>query len=256
MEFFGDLSVPVKFVIAVVVALAILGAGGYLMRRFRPARTEPRLAVINAANVDGHRRLVLVRRDNVEHLLLIGGPTDALIEPNIGRTGAATTAPAPVRAPRASPPPQPPPRQTSSPAMVREAAPREPTREAMTRDAMRSPQPVERQRRETVTEEAGAPHLPDPGPALQPSFELATRAPPEPKRAPAPRLPSASGPGRRIHSRRNGAAAPKRASGSDRAGQANAVVARPRARLSAGHAADISRPPDAAARHLRAPRRT
>ena len=58
MEFFGDLSVPVKFVIAVVVALAILGAGGYLMRRFRPARTEPRLAVINAASVDGRRRLV------------------------------------------------------------------------------------------------------------------------------------------------------------------------------------------------------
>ena len=55
MEFFGDLSVPVTFVIAVVVALAILGAGGYLMRRFRPARTEPRLAVINAASVDGRR---------------------------------------------------------------------------------------------------------------------------------------------------------------------------------------------------------
>jgi len=182
MEFFGDLSVPVKFVIAVVVALAILGAGGYLMRRFRPARTEPRLAVINAASVDGRRRLVLVRRDNVEHLLLIGGPTDAVIEPNIGRTGAATTAPAPVRAPRASPPPQPPPRQTSSPAMVREAAPREPTREAMTRDAMLRPPPVER---------AGAPHLPDAGPALRPSFELAARVPPapEPKRTPAPRLP-------------------------------------------------------------------
>ena len=35
--------------------LAILGAGGYLMRRFRPAQTEPRLAVINAASVDGRR---------------------------------------------------------------------------------------------------------------------------------------------------------------------------------------------------------
>ena len=55
MEFFGDLSVPVKFVIAVVVALAILGAGGYLIWRFRPARTEPRLEVINAASVDGRR---------------------------------------------------------------------------------------------------------------------------------------------------------------------------------------------------------
>jgi flagellar protein FliO/FliZ len=254
MEFFGDLSVPVTFVIAVVVALAILGAGGYLMRRFRPARTEPRLAVINAASVDGHRRLVLVRRDNVEHLLLIGGPTDAVIEPNIGRTGAATTAPAPVRAPRASPPPQPPPRQTSSPAMVREAAPREPTREAMTRDAMLRPPPVERAG-------ASAPARRWTGVAafLRTGGSCPAGAGTETHAGAA--AAAASGPGRRIHSRRNGAAAPNRAAGSDRAGRANAVAARPRAplRLSAGHAADISRPPDAAARgccaasHLREP---
>ena len=143
--------------------------------------------------------------------------------------------------------------------MTREPMPRE----AMTRDAMLRPPPrVERQRRETVTEEAGAPHLPDPGPALQPSFELATRAPPEPKRAPAPRLPSASGPGRRIHSRRNGAAAPNRAGGPIEPVVPTQSSPAPEPRfLSAGHAADISRPPDAAARgcaasHLRAPRRT
>jgi flagellar protein FliO/FliZ len=35
--------------------------------------------------VDGRRRLVLVRRDNVEHLLMIGGPTDIVVEPNIVR---------------------------------------------------------------------------------------------------------------------------------------------------------------------------
>jgi hypothetical protein len=99
MELFGDLSVPVKILIAVAVALATLGAGAYLTRRFRPARTERRLVVIDAASVDGLRRLVLVRRDDAEHLLLIGGPTDVVIEPNIGRTGAAATAPAPVREP-------------------------------------------------------------------------------------------------------------------------------------------------------------
>jgi hypothetical protein len=106
LEFFGDLSVPVKFTIAFVVALAMLGVGGYLMRRFRPARTEPRLAVIDAASVDARRRLVLVRRDNVEHLLLIGGPTDVVIEPNIDRTQAAATAAAQVREPKASPGPR------------------------------------------------------------------------------------------------------------------------------------------------------
>lgn len=42
-----------------------------------------RLAVIDAAAVDGRRRLVLVRRDDVEHLILIGGPTDVVVEQNI-----------------------------------------------------------------------------------------------------------------------------------------------------------------------------
>ena len=115
MEFFDDLSVPVKFLIAFVVALAMLGVGGYLMRRFSgPRGRQPRLAVINAASVDGRRRLVLVRRDDVEHLLLIGGPTDVVIEPNIDRTVAAATAAAHVREPRASPRLKPPPRQTLS----------------------------------------------------------------------------------------------------------------------------------------------
>jgi hypothetical protein len=45
----------------------------------------PRLAVIDAAAVDGRRRLVLVRRDNIEHLLMFGGPTDIVVEPNIVR---------------------------------------------------------------------------------------------------------------------------------------------------------------------------
>jgi hypothetical protein len=47
------------------------------------------LAVIDAATVDGRRRLVLIRRDNIEHLLMIGGPTDLVVEPNIVRAVAA-----------------------------------------------------------------------------------------------------------------------------------------------------------------------
>src|SRR6185312_10695134 len=49
--------------------------------------------VIDAATVDGRRRLVLIRRDNIEHLLMIGGPTDVVVEPNIVRAvGARETA--------------------------------------------------------------------------------------------------------------------------------------------------------------------
>ncbi len=44
---------------------------------------QPRLQVLDAAAVDARRRLVLVRRDGVEHLIMIGGPTDIVIESGI-----------------------------------------------------------------------------------------------------------------------------------------------------------------------------
>lgn len=44
---------------------------------------SPRLAVVDAAIVDNQRKLVLVRRDDVEHLILIGGPADVVVEQNI-----------------------------------------------------------------------------------------------------------------------------------------------------------------------------
>lgn len=47
------------------------------------ARPDKRLAVVEHANVDGRRRLVLVRRDNVEHLIMTGGPVDVVIETGI-----------------------------------------------------------------------------------------------------------------------------------------------------------------------------
>jgi hypothetical protein len=84
---------PVIFFFSFVVVLALIGAAAWLVRRFAGNRLGananrgrmPRLAVIDAAAVDGRRRLVLVRRDNVEHLLMIGGPTDIVVEPNIVR---------------------------------------------------------------------------------------------------------------------------------------------------------------------------
>src|SRR3954447_23630537 len=84
---------PITFIVAFIVVLALIGVGAWLVRRFATSRLGantqrgrmPRLAVIDAAAVGGRRRLVLVRRDNVEHLLMIGGPTDIVVEPNIVR---------------------------------------------------------------------------------------------------------------------------------------------------------------------------
>lgn len=90
----GDSSMQaLTFVFAFVAVLALIGVAAWLVRRFGGNRLGananrgrmPRLAVIDAAAVDGRRRLVLVRRDNVEHLLMIGGPSDIVVEPNIVR---------------------------------------------------------------------------------------------------------------------------------------------------------------------------
>ncbi|MDJ0514266.1 MAG: flagellar biosynthetic protein FliO [Methyloceanibacter sp.] len=44
---------------------------------------ERRLAVVETASVDANRKLCLVRRDDVEHLLIIGGPVDLVVETGI-----------------------------------------------------------------------------------------------------------------------------------------------------------------------------
>ena len=98
MEFlFGEGQYGLRILIAVFLVLALIGFLAWLVRAFRSERTgaasrrgrqPPRLAVIDAAAVDGRRRLVLIRRDNVEHLLMIGGPADIVVEPNIVRATA------------------------------------------------------------------------------------------------------------------------------------------------------------------------
>src|SRR6476646_9578217 len=101
-------SLIVRFVVAFVIVLALIGLTFWLIRRFGGARVgngaqrgrQPRLAVIDAAPVDGRRRLVLIRRDNVEHLLMLGGPSDFVVEQNIVRA-------VPVNPPRDVPVPRP-----------------------------------------------------------------------------------------------------------------------------------------------------
>ena len=94
--FGSEMPLAARFFIAFLVVLALIGLTAWLVRRFGANRLgsaargrQPRLAVIDAATVDGRRRLVLIRRDNIEHLLMIGGPTDLVVEPNIVRAVAA-----------------------------------------------------------------------------------------------------------------------------------------------------------------------
>ncbi|HUZ33809.1 MAG TPA: flagellar biosynthesis protein FliO [Xanthobacteraceae bacterium] len=97
-DLFGaEMPLAVRFFLAFLIVLGLIGAAAWAVRRFGSSRIGgtargrlPRLAIIDYASVDARRRLILVRRDNVEHLVMIGGPTDVVVESNIVRAVAAT----------------------------------------------------------------------------------------------------------------------------------------------------------------------
>ena len=223
-DLFGaEMPLAVRFFLAFLVVLGLIGATAWAVRRFGGGRLsstargrQPRLAVIDYASVDARRRLILVRRDNVEHLLMIGGPTDIVVEPNIVRaTPAARDVPSarpPVAAdavPRVIPLPeapsngswplQPEPAGPPLPPAPPRRAPRvEPIQEEQQRTFPPPPPPSEtppRQQREVLAalaEDLAASSVPPSlprnragGPPRPPQNEPRAEARPEP-RMPAP----------------------------------------------------------------------
>lgn len=86
-----DFETYFRFVLALVFVLALIGAIAWLARRFgvlrgtmRPRGASRRLEVVEVAPIDAKRRLVLVRRDGTEHLVLIGVNSELLVESGIG----------------------------------------------------------------------------------------------------------------------------------------------------------------------------
>ena len=81
-----------------LLLFAVLGAAafvGYIFLRaqlngesgpgsFFGPKPERRLDVVEQWSLDARRKLVLIRRDNVEHLVMTGGPVDVVIETGIG----------------------------------------------------------------------------------------------------------------------------------------------------------------------------
>jgi flagellar protein FliO/FliZ len=190
--FGADMPLAVRFFFAFVIVLALIGGTAFLVRRFGGERLgasssrgrQPRLAVIDAAAVDGRRRLILIRRDNVEHLLMIGGPSDVVVEANIVRAAAPArdgTGQRPEALPRAVPmndgnmwPLQPEP----APAPV--PAPRQPRAPAV-EDSMQWQEP------EPMVPMVPPPRRPEPRPEMRPEPRAEMRPEPRPEMRPEPR---------------------------------------------------------------------
>ncbi len=79
----------VAFLIAALLVLVIVRMlfGGRLRMPGGRAR-QARLGIVDAFDLDRQRQLIIVRRDNTEHLIMIGGPNDVLIESEIVRVEA------------------------------------------------------------------------------------------------------------------------------------------------------------------------
>ncbi|WP_322883753.1 hypothetical protein [Microvirga lotononidis] len=96
-----EASRAVQFAIAFAIILILLVLFGVVFRKLTGARLmmpnsdrgrgsrQPRLGIVDVYDLDRQRQLLLLRRDNVEHLLLIGGPNDVVIETNIVRVAGA-----------------------------------------------------------------------------------------------------------------------------------------------------------------------
>jgi flagellar protein FliO/FliZ len=90
-----DFSTYFRFLIALIFVLALIGVLAWAARRYgflrgtvRPRNGERRLQVVEIAPVDSKRRLLLLRRDGTEHLVLLGPTTDVVIESGIVRSNA------------------------------------------------------------------------------------------------------------------------------------------------------------------------
>lgn len=80
-----------KYLLGLIFVLGLIGGVAYIARHFgmvprasQKSSSEKRLSITEVLSVDAKRRLILVKRDEVEHLVLLGPERDLLVEQNIG----------------------------------------------------------------------------------------------------------------------------------------------------------------------------
>ncbi len=191
MDVLADLGTFAVPILALVGLIVLAGLVVWLGRRARRNRGHGlvaghRLAVIDHIQIDDTRRLVLIQRDDVQHLVVLGGGSDFLVESGIGAIHA--------RAPQH---PHAPPR---GPELPRGPEPMRAPEPAPPHDSLRAAEPLRTEplRAEPLRAEplrAAEPHRPDPLRAELPRGEF-HRADPlrEPPRSPRdlPPLPPAA----------------------------------------------------------------
>ena len=82
----GDTLVTSALALGVVIVLIVLGLWvlKFFMKAGAAMRPQGRrVQIVEQVQVDSKRQLLVIRRDNVEHLVMTGGPQDVVIETGI-----------------------------------------------------------------------------------------------------------------------------------------------------------------------------
>jgi flagellar protein FliO/FliZ len=93
----GNSLLTALFALGVVILLIVLGL--WLLKFLFNASSNvgrgrnKRLSVVDSLALDPKRHLLIVRRDDVEHLILVGGPQDVVVETGIAVPNEATSTP-------------------------------------------------------------------------------------------------------------------------------------------------------------------
>lgn len=92
-----EYDVYLRFLLALAFVLGLISALTWVARRFGltshmiPKKSRgTRLAVVETQTIDAKRRLVLIRRDDREHLLLLGPTGEIVVESGITAHPAAS----------------------------------------------------------------------------------------------------------------------------------------------------------------------
>lgn len=79
-----------KYILGLLVVLGLIALVTLIARKFgmvprvdRKPGSPKRLSITDMLSIDAKRRLVLVRRDDTEHLLLLGPERDLVVEQDI-----------------------------------------------------------------------------------------------------------------------------------------------------------------------------
>ena len=98
--FGGSGNAVLTMILALGIVLVLIVIGLWLLKLISNVSGNAvrgrnrRLAVIDSLALDQKRQLLIVRRDNVEHLILTGGPQDVIVETGIPVVEAAAPQPA------------------------------------------------------------------------------------------------------------------------------------------------------------------